>query len=344
LKALQMSLELHTGPLFKAVLLEDGPTEPCALLLLGHYLVADVESWQILVGDVLSWYQQLTEKGSIAFPSRPTSFKQWAERLHEYAQSSALQEFPYWFAQVNQSVMPLPRDYPEGPNIIESSRAVEMALSVEETNILLQDVLKQQDVQMDAILIMAIAWTFSQWSGHRSLLVRLFSHGREPLFEDMDVSRTVGALATDFPVYVDITTAQDEAEALQMVKAQLKNIPHHGIGYGILRELGRSHEAEMLRATPEPEVVVNYIGEGSNEALRSEVAVRGPITAHYFDPQSDRTYTFQITGRVLDGRFHTQWDYSEQLHRRSTVEFIATNALQAVRALILKVRKSVLRH
>ncbi len=337
LKALQMSLELYAGPLFKVVLFEDSPTEPCALLLLGHYLVADVESWQILIGDLLSWYQQLTEKGSIAFPPRPTSFKQWAERLHEYAQSTALQEFPYWFARVNQQVMPLPRDYPEGLNIIESSRSVEMQLSAEETNILLQAVLKQQDVQMDAILIMAIAWAFRQWSGHRSLLVRLFTHGREPLFEDMDISRTVGALATDFPVYVDITTALDEVEALQLVKAQLKNIPHHGIGYGILRELGRSSEAEMLRATPEPEVVVNYIGEGFSEAPRSKITVHGPITAHYLDTQSDRTYTFQITGRVLDGRFHTQWDYSEQLHRRPTVELVARSALQAVRALITRV-------
>lgn len=334
LKALQMSLDLHAGPLFKVVLLEDGPTEPGALLLLAHVLVADVESWQILIGDLLSWYQQLTEKGSITFPPRPTSFKQWAERLHEYAQSSALQEFSYWFTQVNQQVMPLPRDYPEGTNNIESSRTVEMELSADETGILLHDALKQQDAQMDAVLITAIAWAFRQWANLSTLRVRLFTHGREPLFEDMDVSRTVGALATDFPVYIDITVARDEMEALQIVKACLKKMPQHGIGYGILRELGRSPEAEKLRATPEPEVVVNYIGEGFSEAPRSEVAVHGPITGHYLDPRSDRTYTFQVTGRVLDGRFHTQWDYSQQFHRRSTVEFIANSALHAVQSLI----------
>src|SRR5581483_3654400 len=266
LEAAQMSLDLHASSLFKVVLLEDGPTEPGTLLLLAHVLVADVESWQILIGDLLSWYQQLTEKGSITFPPRATSFKQWAERLHEYAQSSALQEFPYWFTAVNQQVMPLPRDYPEGTNIIKSSRTVEMELSAAETGLLLHDVLKQQNAQMDAVLITAIAWAFRQWVALSSLRIRLFTHGREPLFEDMDVSRTVGALATDFPVYIDITTARDETEALQIVKVCLQKIPKHGIGYGILRELGRSPEAETLRATPEPEVVVNYIGEGFSEA------------------------------------------------------------------------------
>jgi len=103
--------------------------------------------------------------------------------------------------------------------------------------------------------------------------------------------------------------------------------------WSILGVLGKSVEAETLRATPEPEVVVNYIGEGFSEAPRSEVEVYGPLTGHYHDPQSDRTYTFQITGRILDGKLHTQWDYSEHLHRRSTVELIANNVIHALQAL-----------
>ena len=334
--ALQASLDLHTRSLFTVVLLEDGPAQPSVALLLGHFLVADVESWQILISDLLSWYQQLTEKGAITLPPKPTSFQQWAQRLHEYAQSFAIREFPYWFAEVNRQIAPLPLDDPDGLNIVESSRTVEIELTTEETSLLLHEVLKQQDVQMDAVLIMAIAWAFGEWTRQRALLVRLFSHGREPLFEDMDISRTVGALATDFPVYIDLASVQNEVDALQLVKEHLKKIPHHGIGYGILRVLGQSSEAEALRATPEPEVVVNYIGEGFSEAPKSEVVVHGPITGHYLDTQSDRTYIFQITGRILDGKFHTQWDYSEQLHRRSTVEFIAKTVLRAIQSLITR--------
>ena len=78
----------------------------------------------------------------------------------------------------------------------------------------------------------------------------------------------LGAFATDFPVHIDVSSARNEADALQMVKAHLKEIPHHGINYGILRELGKSAEAETLRAMPEPEVVVNYIGEGASDVPR----------------------------------------------------------------------------
>jgi amino acid adenylation domain-containing protein/non-ribosomal peptide synthase protein (TIGR01720 family) len=333
--ALQASLDLHTGPLFKAVLFNRGPAQSSIVLLLGHFLVADIESWQILVGDFLSGYQQMQEKGVITYPPKPTSFQQWALRLNEYAQSpAAAQEYTYWLKEVTQQVPVLPRDYPEGSNTVESSQALEIDLSAEETSLLLHDVLHYYDTQMDAVLIMAIARAFEQWTGSPSLLVRLFSHGREPLFEDMDVSRTVGALATDFPVHIDVTTARNEADALRVVKAHLQQIPNHGIGYGILRVLGRSTEAESLRARREPEVVVNYIGEGFTEAPRSELEVEGPYTGHYLDTQTDRTYTFQITGRILDGKLHIQWDYSEHLHRHSTVEFIATQMIKALQALI----------
>ena len=62
--------------------------------------------------------------------------------------------------------------------------------------------------------------------------------------------------------------------------------------------------------------------------------MNGPYSGHYLDVQADRTYTFQITGRILEGKVHIQWDFSKQLHRRSTVESIANNVLGALQALI----------
>ena len=141
------------------------------------------------------WLHAAQRERSISFPAKPTSFQQWAKRLNEYAQSpAAAQELPYWLAEVKRGTASLPRDYTGGVNTIDSSETVELDLSVEETNILMHEVLKHYDAQMDAVLLMAITWAFGQWVGRRSLLARLFSHGREPLFEDMDVSRTVGRL------------------------------------------------------------------------------------------------------------------------------------------------------
>jgi len=335
MRNLQVSLNMRTGPLFQVVLFERGQRHADSVLLLGHHLMADIEAWQVLIGDLLAGYRQLSNNGSLSHPPKATSFKQWAERLSEYAQSpAAAQEIPYWFNELRPPIVPLPVDNPAGSNTIDSSNTVEIDVSEEETSQLLQHVLKHYDAQMDAVLIMAVSWAFAQWSGQNALLIRLFSHGREPLFEDMDVSRTVGTFGTDFPVRIDTAPLLSVAEALQSIKAHLKEVPNHGIGYGILKVLGKSVETRILQTMPEPEVVVNYIGEGFSETSQTEVEVRGPFTGHYHDGQSDRTYTFQITGRILDGKLHMQWDYSEQLHHRSTVEALANKTVQALQALI----------
>ena len=339
MRDLQVSLNLRIGPLFQVVLFERGHLQADSVLLLGHHLVADIEAWQVLIGDLLTGYRQLSEYGVLNYPPKATSFKQWAERLREYAQSPAMaEEIPYWFNELRPPIVPPPVDHPDGINTIDSSRTVEIDLSTEETYQLLHHVLKRYDAQMDAALIMAVALAFAQWSGpdtQHALLIRLFSHGREPLFEDMDVSRTVGTFGTDFPVRIDTSPSQSIAETLQNVKAHLQQVPNHGIGYGILKVLGRSAEARILQALSEPKVVVNYIGEGfADTSSHSEVAVRGPFTGHYHDAQSDRTYIFQITGRILDGKLHMQWDYSERLHQRSTVEALANQTLHALRTLI----------
>ena len=337
MRNIQVSLNMHTGPLFQVVLFERGLRHADSVLLLGHHLMADIEAWQVLIGDLLTGYRQLSDKGLLSQPPKATSFKQWAERLSDYAQSpTAVQEIPYWINELRPPIVPLPLDNPAGSNTIDSSQTVEIDMSEEETNQLLQHVLKHYDAQMDAVLITAVSYAFAHWSGQNALLIRLFSHGREPLFEDMDVSRTVGTFGTDFPVRIDTAPSLNVAEALQRVKAHMKAVPHHGIGYGILKVLGKGAEARLLQTMPEPEVVVNYIGEGFAKTSREEVEVRGPFTGHYHDGHSDRTYIFQITGRILDGKLHMQWDYSEQLHHRATVEALANQTIQVLQALIVQ--------
>jgi len=335
----QTSFNLRTGPLFKLVLFDRGPNRPGTLLALAHYFVADIESWQILISDLIASYEHLRQGEPLPHLAKTTSFKGWAERLNEYAQSdAALQELPYWLAKTNEPVAPLPLDDPAGANTIESSRYLEVTLTPEETATLVHDAPRLYDAQMDAVVLTALASAFARWTGYRPSLVRLFTHGREPLFEDMDVSGTVGAFATDFPVLLNLAEGQSEVSALRSIQEQLRHAPNHGIGYGILRFLSQRAEADALRAQPRPNVVVNYIGERYTDPSRPQYEVTGPYTGHFHDAQTSRPYSLQITGRILDGSLHLQWDYSQQLHYRATIETVAQNTVQALQALAASCR------
>ena len=110
-------------------------------------------------------------------------------------------------------------------------------LSEEETRALLQEIPAVYHTQVNDVLLTALAQTLCQWAGERSVLVDLEGHGREALFEDVDISRTVGWFTSLYPVRLKWPLSQEVGEALKGIKEMLRQIPHNGIGYGMLRYL-----------------------------------------------------------------------------------------------------------
>src|SRR6185503_20884979 len=98
------------------------------------------------------------------------------------------------------------------------------------------------------------------WNNTPVLRVDLEGHGREDLFEDVDLSRTVGWFTTLFPVMLDIRRISHPGEALQAVKEQLRQVPNHGIGYGLLRYLNEDPQVgQQLREQLKTEISFNYM-------------------------------------------------------------------------------------
>jgi non-ribosomal peptide synthase protein (TIGR01720 family) len=185
-------------------------------------------------------------------------------------------------------------------------------------------------------LLTALAQTFAHWTGERRLLLDLDRHGRVDLFEDVDLSRTVGWFTTVVPVQLDLAGASTPGEALQAVREQLRRIPNGGIGYWLLRYLsGDAEIAARLRAQPRAEVNFNYLGQfdqlrGGPLLLRLAGEPSGP--SHSL--RSRRIYLFDVTAAIVEGQLQVEWSYSEHVHRRATVERLAHGFVEALRALI----------
>src|SRR5205823_14796292 len=168
------------------------------------------------------------------------SFKSWAKSLSDYAQSPVAQrELAYWRDISWSEAGRLPVDHADGVNLMGSARTVTTWLDADDTLALLHDVPAVYHTQINDVLLTAPVVAFADWTGRRTLLVALDGHGREDLFEGVDLSRTVGWFTSLFPVLLDTSAALDPGSALKRVKEQLRAIPHRGLGYGVLRPLGR---------------------------------------------------------------------------------------------------------
>jgi non-ribosomal peptide synthase protein (TIGR01720 family) len=121
-----------------------------------------------------------------------------------------------------------------------------------------------------------------------------------------------------------------------MVKEQLRRVPQHGLSYGLLRYLSNDQKLrESLRARPQPEVGFLYLGqfdqEFSGESLFS--LSDEPVGASQ-SPSNRRPHVLDVEAHVSGGQLQLLWIYSENLHRRDTIEALAASFVQALGNLI----------
>jgi amino acid adenylation domain-containing protein/non-ribosomal peptide synthase protein (TIGR01720 family) len=334
----QESLNLSQGPLLRVALFDLGQRQSSRLLILINHLAVDGVAWRILVDDLMTAYQQLSRGENAQLPPKTTSFRDWAQRLAAFARMDELkQELGYWLAPARFSAPRLLMDYPVGPeaNTEASARVVSFSLTVEETQALLHEVPAAYRTQINDLLLTALAQSFSQLTESRTLLVDLEGHGREAIFDDVDLSRTVGWFTTIFPVLLTLE-GSEPGEALKSIKEQLRAIPNRGVGYGLLRYLSGDQEiAAQLRQLPQAEVSFNYLGQF--DQLLPEGAPFGPATESVGparSPRGARRYLLEINAFISGGRLQLDWTYSERIHHHETIEYLAQNYSSALRALI----------
>ncbi len=324
--ALQASLDLNQGPIVCAALFDLGSSQPARLLLVIHHLAVDIVSWPILLEDIQTACQQLSQGQPVRLPPKTTSYQHWAERLSEYAQSPAVQaQLDYWLAQRWQAVRPLPLDMPAGraANSEASARTVVMALSVEETQALLSEVPRAYHTHINEVLLTALVQAFARWTGTPSLLLHLEGHGREDLLEGVDLSRTVGWFTSLTPLVLTLADKPGAGEALKSIKEQVRHVPQGGVGFGLLRYLSQQATIrERLAALPLPEVSFNYGGRTAFVLSREEglfaPAVESAGAMHSLRGQ--RPHILDINSGIVDGRLFVEWTYSESLHHSATIE------------------------
>ena len=335
---LQASLNLFTGPIVQVALFQLGNNQPGRLLFIIHHLAVDGISWRILLEDLATAYQQISRGEAIKLPPKTTSFKYWSDRLLEYGQSDALaHELDYWLSEYNFNVTPLPVDYPSGreETTITSTATVSRSLSEEQTRALLQDVPSAYNTQINDVLLTALVQSFAQWTGEHSLLVDLEGHGREDLFEDVDLSRTVGWFTTIIPVHLQLEQVDHLGEALKLVKEQLRRIPNRGIGYGVLRYLKENAAIRRkLQALPQAQVSFNYLGQFDRVLGASDVL---GLAKEFKAEQSllnRRSHLLGVSGFIRARRLEMTWAYSEKVHKRSTIECLALGFMETLKTLI----------
>ena len=338
----QASLNLEDGPLWCVIYFDAGQDRPGRLLFVVHHLVVDGISWHPLLEDLETAYQQLKAGLPVQLSAKTTSYKAWAEKLRGFAGEQTLQdELSYWKSvtdlhRVVEAIGPLAITGATVRNTEGAASTLKIALTAGETQALLQRVPSVYNTQINDVLLTALARAWARWSGSPVLFTNLEGHGRENLFEDADLSRTVGWFTSIFPVRLELPeTGQDwhPGEALKSTKEQLRQIPQRGIGYGILRYLSADSD---LSARPEPPMVFNYLGQFDQIVTGSKLFRFAPeSTGPWHSSKQRRRHALEVNSLVLNGQLEFSWTYCPERHPETAICKLADEFLVALKELIV---------
>ena len=322
---LQQTLDIENGPLAAAAYLELEGGRGWHLVLSIHHLVVDGVSWRIVLEDLMKGYQLLDDDEPLIFGPKTTSFQYWAQKLKERAEGEALRaEAEMWRDALRRPAVRIPLDL-DGDNVESSARSVEVELSKEETEVLLREVPKAFNVRIDEVLLAAAASALVEWSGQQGgVLIDLEGHGREELFEEVDLSRTVGWFTSQYPVLLTPPKGPSAgAELLKAVKEQLRRIPDHGIGYGLLRYLSSS-QRDSFQGVADAAVSFNYLGQLDRVLREDSLFSVAPESVGWIrGEQEKRSHILEISGSVSGERLAMRWRFSRNLHRESSIAGVA---------------------
>jgi non-ribosomal peptide synthase protein (TIGR01720 family) len=314
----QKRLDTEHGPLFRIVHFRMAPGAASRLLIIVHHLAIDAVSWRTIFDDLFDERAQ----------PQSASFRRWAERLVAYATSGeARAELGYWLAAERMAAAPLFQADSEA-NSAGSAGTITSLLAAAETAALLRGAQRRYGCTVEELALTALALALRDVLGCDRAFVDVEWHGRDARFDDVDVTNTVGWFTSIAPLLLRVPADADRAAALAAVKEQLRALPHHGIGFGVLRYLDPDPSTrELLRALPAPRISFNYLGHWDGTLLASGVRIAPESEGASISPLMRRAHVLELNAIVIDGAFRADWTFAPALAdvaRRLSERFVET--------------------
>jgi phthiocerol/phenolphthiocerol synthesis type-I polyketide synthase E len=292
------------------------------LVMTVHHLAGDNTSREILMTDIFTAFSQRLAGQDITLQPVATTWQEWSQRCAALATHPAvLDSRDYWLETSSASTLRLADHNVAAPPHIGDLARLPSTLSSELTAEL-DESQRALRLAADEILLAALGRTIAQTVGEGVIAVDLAGHGRMVLKPDVDLRRTVGWFTTIYPVALHCTRSGSEetTEILTGIHAVLGEVPHYGLGYGLLKYV-YAPTARQLAAQPEPEIFFSYIG-----TIPQLPQFDGPVQFD-MDPAAPARETLPAFGHALElrvyrdtGVLHLDWWYDARRMEQSTVE------------------------
>jgi amino acid adenylation domain-containing protein/non-ribosomal peptide synthase protein (TIGR01720 family) len=331
---LRQSLDAVTGPLMKAALLHLQGMD--RLLFVASHLIFDSASWPILIEDFGVLYHQHVEGIPLQLPERPASFRTWAERISQYANSEAfLAEKSYWSGVLGAPLPTIEKDFPDGSNLISDQAELSSFLDEEHAALLQDDANRAFNTKPEHLVLAALAVAVNTSFSLQSIAVMIEADGRHSaLCNDLNARRTIGQFTHSYPVVLDISRYKDLRSQIKYVKDCLLRVPNDGIGYGLLKYLPDATHRQDIDFGRVPLIDFRYYLQAFQKAEKSAFSSIGEPENGLRSVGNERISSLALSCRIVENRLLMTLSFSRQQFRKETVALLLENLTSCLRQIL----------
>ncbi|WP_025688421.1 non-ribosomal peptide synthetase [Paenibacillus zanthoxyli] len=326
----QKSLNLQNRPIFKGMYFEG--CEDAALLIVAHHLIVDTVSWRIILEDLQNIYQSYEKKEQIKIPFKTNSYKEWSNKLEEYSKKGIDKKIVEYWNSLDLRKINTDFEF-SGESLELDTRVVEISINDKDTKRIVEKVSKRIKGSMKEILLASLLTALGKRAGNgtNSITFNIEGHGREELFTDIDISRTVGWFTSMYPVTFDSLDIKENRDMIKIVQDKLKEVPNGGVDYGILRYLNN----EILDKRNYNQFIgFNYLGNFDQLFNSSSFFEKNLMfNETNFSPNSLRFNLIDVVALITSDGLKISFYYNFNQFSSETIQSIAKSMKEEVLAL-----------
>ncbi|EDP94145.1 Amino acid adenylation, partial [Kordia algicida OT-1] len=330
--------DLSSGPLFRVELLKVA-TNHHRLLFSIHHIISDEWSMQVLVGDLITYYNNSVQETTTRITPLPIQYKDYAAwQLKELSEGELATAREYWLSKLSGDlpVLDMPSDYVRPPVQTYNGAQSYVAFSTEVSHAF-RDYLKEEESTLFIGLTTLVKALLYRYSGQEDIIVGTPIAGRE----HADLENQIGFYINNLALRTEFSGNDSFTDLLYRVKKTcLDGYEHQTYPFDLLvDELDLSRD---LSRFPLFDVSVVLASEQSLEASEKAVSMHGldisPVRVTVDTSLYDLTFWFKESesGEIA---VHIEYNtdiYSEEriqnlgLHLNTLLESVLTHKITSL--------------
>jgi amino acid adenylation domain-containing protein/non-ribosomal peptide synthase protein (TIGR01720 family) len=328
----QRSLSITESRLINVVLMKTSDSESAnRLSIVVHHLAVDGVSLRIILNDLNTLLDNIAAGEEPNLGIKGSSYRQWHEALTQYGESKRLLAQEKYWEQIMNSFEPLPADTAfTGKAQMSDMANIRVKLNAGYTAQLLREVPKVYHSEMNDLLLAALANTLCGWAEKQEVVIGLEGHGREPITDEVDISRTMGWFTSLYPV--KLKAEADADKLIKEVKEDLRKVADKGLGFGVLRYINK---VDALQGSDPWDVMFNYLGQ-FDQAVNSGdwFSYANEDSGESVNKTQFSPVKITINSYIIAGELIINWSFSNKHYIETTINDLSLKYITCLSQLI----------